>query len=223
MSQPKSPLWANALLALVTLGAPTLAAADPAKSEPKAAPDKAPDKTPDKAPDKAQPIKRRVLNRVVAVVEDEAITLAQLEARAKPFLPQLERFKEDERERALVELMRQMLDVVISEKLIALRADELHLKASEEDVDRALSTIAEQSKVTIKDILAEVKKQGFTEAEYREEVRRSVLEFMLLAREVVPKIKREGMEQSELDKKLREGKLQYINELAKRYAVEDRL
>lgn len=199
---------------MLALGAPVTASAEPGKEERKAAPG---------AAAKAPAVKRRVLDRVVAVVENEAITLVQLETRARPFLPQLERFKEEEREQALVELMRQMLDVVISEKLIALRAEELRLKASDEDVDRALATIAQQSKVSVKDILAEVKKQGFTEADYREEVRRSVLEFMLLAREVVPKIRREGMEQAELDKKLREGKLKYINELAKRYAVEDRL
>ena len=171
----------------------------------------------------AEPAKRTVVNRVVASVDREPITWFELMRRAKPLLPQIEQVPEADREKAREQLMRQLLDKLIAERLIAMRAQELGLAASDEAVERALQTVAQRSKRTVPELLVEAKKIGYTEAEYREELRRDVLDLLVLAREVVPKINREGLSEKEFEEKVVRAKVDFLNALASQHSIEDRL
>ena len=171
----------------------------------------------------AEPAKRTVVNRVVASVDREPITWFELMRRAKPLLPQIEQVPEADREKAREQLMRQLLDKLIAERLIAMRAQELGLAASAEAGERALQTVAQRSKRTVPELLVEAKKIGYTEAEYREELRRDVLDLLVLAREVVPKINREGLSEKEFEEKVVRAKVDFLNALASQHSIEDRL
>jgi parvulin-like peptidyl-prolyl isomerase len=138
-------------------------------------------------------------------------------------LPQIEQVAEADREKAREQLMRQLLDKLIAERLIALRAKELSVVVFEDAVERALEKIAMGSKRTVPELFQEALRLGFTEADYRAEVRRAVLDSRVLALEVLPKIRSEGLSEKELEEKIIRGKVDFLNALASQHSIEDRL
>ena len=177
----------------------------------------------DASAEPTKPAKRTVVNRVVASVDREPITWFELMRRAKPLLPQIEQVAEADREKAREQLMRQLLDKLIAERLIALRAKELSVVVFEDAVERALEKIAMGSKRTVPELFQEALRLGFTEADYRAEVRRAVLDSRVLALEVLPKIRSEGLSEKELEEKIIRGKVDFLNALAAQHSIEDRL
>lgn len=113
------------------------------------------------------------LDRIVAVVDDEPIFLSEFRRREAPFLL---RTPGSERERMDRELLQRMID----ERLEAKEAEKAHLTVSSSEVDSGIQMVLGQAKLTMGQLLEEVKKQGMTEAEYREEIRRQVLEGKLI-------------------------------------------
>lgn len=134
-------------------------------------------------PPKEKPV---VVERVVAVVGHEAIFSTELAARMKPITKQLEgRVPEGpQRAAATEQATRALLDQLIDERLIAAAADMAKISVSREEVDRALEAVASSQKLTLAELLRAASDQGLSEAEYRAELRRQLLEGKLLARAV---------------------------------------
>lgn len=139
----------------------------------------------------APPEKATVIERVVAVVGHEAIFSTELDARMRPFRKQIEAKLPEgaQRAAALQEATRTLLDQWIDERLIALAADRAKISVSREEIDRAMESIASTQKLTVAELLRAASSQGLTEAEYRAELRRQLLEGKVLARAVTKRAK----------------------------------
>lgn len=177
----------------------------------------------DASAEPTKPAKRTVVNRVVASVDREPITWFELMRRATPLLPQVEQVPEADREKAREQLMRQLLDKLIAERLIAMRAQELGLTIFDDAVDRALESIAQRVKRTVPEVLGELRKIGYSEAEYREEIRLQLLEVRVLSQDVGPKVRLEGLSEKDFEEKFVRAKVDFLNALASQHSIEDRL
>jgi peptidyl-prolyl cis-trans isomerase SurA len=114
------------------------------------------------------------LNRVVAVVNNDAITSIQLDkalAAAAPESPAI-----DER--------RQVLERLIEESLMRQRAEEIGLTVSEDEVEAAVQDVLRQNRLTKEQLDVALTQQGITPADYRQSLRRQILRFKLVGREV---------------------------------------
>jgi peptidyl-prolyl cis-trans isomerase SurA len=114
------------------------------------------------------------LNRVVAVINNEAITSIQLDkalAAAEPGTPAI-----DER--------RQVLDRLIEESLLRQRAAEIGLTVSDDEVEAAVQDVLRQNHLTKEQLDAALTRQGITPDDYRQGLRRQILRFKLVGREV---------------------------------------
>jgi len=135
-------------------------------------------------PAQAQTRSRRhteIIERVVAVVNDEAVFLSELRRRAMPFLDQaLGAPTEVERMARLEQLYNQMLDHLVDEELIQQAARRMQVRVTSEDVERAIGNVRRQSGLTEEDFWGAVRGQGFTEAQYRLDVRRQLLRLKVL-------------------------------------------
>ena len=121
-----------------------------------------------------------IIERVIAVVDDEAIFLSELRRRAVPFLAQVERVPPLQREAATAQLYTELLDHMVDEALFlrAARKEQVHVTA--DDVDRAIRNVQHQSELSERDFWQAVAGQGFTEAQYRDDVRRQLIRLKLL-------------------------------------------
>jgi peptidyl-prolyl cis-trans isomerase SurA len=126
-----------------------------------------------------------VVERVVAVVGEKAILLTDLRKRARPFLVRLYNAVPAGPQRAAHEsrIMAQMIEVMVDEELEALIAARQATQVTSEEVDKALANIARASGVSLSELFESIRAEtGMTEVEYREAIRRQVLEGKLLNR-----------------------------------------
>jgi peptidyl-prolyl cis-trans isomerase SurA len=116
-----------------------------------------------------------VIERVVAVVNDEPIFLSDVRRRATPFLPQvMEQESEMARIAALDELYRQLLDHMIDEELFRQAARRMEVSVTTEEVERAIRNVRQRANLSEEEFWEAVRGQGFTEAQYRSDLRRQL-------------------------------------------------
>lgn len=123
-----------------------------------------------------------VVERIVAIVDDRPILLSDLRARAKPFLLRIhnEVPAGAQRNAAISQLYKELLDRVIDEALQQRAAAKNHLSVSQSEIDDALARVASQNNVTPDEVLAEARRNGLTDEQYRQELRQQLLEAKLL-------------------------------------------
>ncbi len=135
-----------------------------------------------------------IVERIVAVVAERPILLSELRARARPELLALEGSStaRDPNLRAAEEqeVMKVTLERMVEDELIALAADRIgKALVTSEDVDRAFQQLAEQNHVTVRALFVDARLKGKSENEYRDEVRRQLLEGQLLQAFVHPRVR----------------------------------
>jgi peptidyl-prolyl cis-trans isomerase SurA len=121
--------------------------------------------------------------RVVAVIGDQAVFLSEMRSRARPFLAQIEQQVPAGAQRAAAEseLFKQLLDRIVDERIEQHAADKGHLSVTSEEIDGGLRNIASQQNITIEQLVEQAHLQaGLTTQEYRDEIRRQILEGKLL-------------------------------------------
>src|SRR5262249_17824966 len=90
----------------------------------------------------AQPHGRKLVDRIVAIVNEEIITLSELDTAAKPFL------NDGDREEKVAATRREVLDQLISDKLIGQQITEAKISVGDEEIDRAVKDILRQNNIT---------------------------------------------------------------------------
>lgn len=116
----------------------------------------------------ARVARAELLDRVVAVLDEEAIFLSEVETRARPFLAELPATgSEAERTQMRQRVIRETLDRMIDDSLIRHAATRLHLTVTDEDVDQFIERIARERGATNEQLYAALEHEGITRAEYR--------------------------------------------------------
>jgi peptidyl-prolyl cis-trans isomerase SurA len=124
-----------------------------------------------------------LVEKVVAVVGDQAIFLSDLHDRSIPYLRQIVKQVPPGAQRAAAEsqMNKDLLNKMIEEELEAQAAERAKIKVTAEDIDNALKTIAAQREMTVPQLVAyNQERSGMTEQDYREELGRQVLEGKML-------------------------------------------
>lgn len=132
-----------------------------------------------------------IVERVVAVVGDHPILLTSIRDRARPFLLDLQRRGLTPSQQAAAEsgLYRQLLDRMIDERLQQLAAERARIRVTSEEIDAGIRNVAASQKLTVAELMAEAARQGMSAQDYREEIRRQILEGKLLQLRVQGRIR----------------------------------
>lgn len=129
----------------------------------------------------ASSAKAEVIERVVAVVNDDAIFLSELRRRAGPFLERaMAEPSQAARMAAIEQLYQQLLERMIQEELFIQAADRMQVSVTRAEVDRAIGNVQRQSGLSDADFWEAVRAQGFTTEQYRSDVRRQLLRLKVL-------------------------------------------
>lgn len=122
----------------------------------------------------------KVIERVVAVVNDDIILETEVEQWAAPQLRPGVDPETAAGKKAWEELKRKALDQLIDSRLEAQQATELKLTVTNEEVERASESVREQNKLDEATFKEALKQQGFTMESYRKTLKRQLLELKVL-------------------------------------------
>jgi peptidyl-prolyl cis-trans isomerase SurA len=131
------------------------------------------------SPKPRQPI---VLDRIVAIVNDEAITARELDERAQIALKQLAQQGTPAPPRTVVE--RQLLERMIADRVQVQFAKESGMRIDDAELDRAIGRIAEQNKLSPQALREALERDGVPYAKFREDIRSEIVMARLREREV---------------------------------------
>jgi peptidyl-prolyl cis-trans isomerase SurA len=122
-----------------------------------------------------------VVEKVVTVVGEKAILLSELRQRARPFMLHIyQRVPPAQQAEAIDSLSRQVLQRMIDDVLERQVADKHHINVTSEEIDTSLERLATLQNLTVDELMAEAYRSGMTAQEYRDEIRRQILETKLL-------------------------------------------
>jgi len=124
-----------------------------------------------------------IVERIVAVVGDRPILLSELRSRAKPFLLQVQAKVPPGPQQAAAEsqVLKELIQKVIDEELETQAADKAKVTVTMEELDAAIRNVAQMQGMTMPELIREARsRSGMTEQEYREEIRRQILEGKML-------------------------------------------
>jgi peptidyl-prolyl cis-trans isomerase SurA len=129
-----------------------------------------------------------ICNRVVAVVNDDVITLYELNEKIKE-MTGIE--PEDLRSRdeiKFLEARRKVLELLIDSKIAQEKIKELEIEVTPAQVDAAIERIKQDNRWTQEDLLARLRKQGTTYENYHDTIKEELERIRLINFEVKSKI-----------------------------------
>jgi peptidyl-prolyl cis-trans isomerase SurA len=127
-----------------------------------------------------------LLDRIVAVINDEVVTRVDLNERLQLAVKQLKSQGTAPPPREVLE--RQLLDRMITDRVQLLYARETGLRVDDTELDRALNRIAQDNRLTLPQLRAAIEKDGIPFAKFREDIRNEIVMGRLREREVDAKI-----------------------------------
>jgi peptidyl-prolyl cis-trans isomerase SurA len=127
----------------------------------------------------------RTLDRVVATVDEEVITQSELQEAVELFLHQIGQAQErppSDPERKALE--RRVLEDMIDKKLLEEHAKEAGVKATEEEIDRAVEDVLSRAGLTQDQLEEALKRDGIPKEEYRDQIRNQIVKAKVIHQEV---------------------------------------
>jgi peptidyl-prolyl cis-trans isomerase SurA len=120
------------------------------------------------------PGERKLVDRIVAVVNDEIITLSELDAATKPYMePNADAQKQDA-------TYKNVLEQLISEKLLSQQINEAKITADDEEVERAIKDILRQNNITEDELRQAVEARGMAMNQYREDLKQQLIRLKII-------------------------------------------
>ncbi len=149
--------------------------------------------------------KAELVDRVAAVVNNEVITLSEVEKRAAPELARVDQeVTGPERGQKRAAALKKVLDTMIDEKLVDNELKELKVSIGDKEVDAAVDEVKKSYNLTDEQLQQAVSREGFTVAEYREQMRKQIGRYKLISEKVRKNVKVSDADvQSEYDRMMR--------------------
>jgi peptidyl-prolyl cis-trans isomerase SurA len=137
------------------------------------------------APDR---VSAEILNRVVAIVNDDVITLYELNQRIRAMTGRTAEELRDKDEERYLEARRKVLQFMIDEKCAQEKIREMGIKIPPEQIDTRIEAIKKRNRWTHEDLLAKLKQEGITNEEFREKIKTDLERAELINYQVKSKI-----------------------------------
>ena len=133
-------------------------------------------------PSRTAPVRAQLVDRVVAVVNDEAITQFELDDAKKVVLEQLKKQKVSLPPNDVLD--KQVLERLITERSLLQYAKENGIKVDDTQVERTIQRIADDNKMSVDDVRKALALDQVSYARYREDIRNEITVQRIREREV---------------------------------------
>jgi len=134
-------------------------------------------------------LRGEVVDRIVALVNGEIITLSELEQMGKPYYDQVSQTSTaGEREEKMKKARMEVLGRLIENRLLEEEMKKRKIEVPERDVDATIQDVLKSSKLTENDMKKALAREGMTYSTYRQRVRDELGKMRLVSREIKSKI-----------------------------------
>jgi len=138
-----------------------------------------------------------IVERVVAVIGERPVLWTELLRRGAVGRVQIRMQTHDPNVISVQEqeMYKELLERMIDDRLEEQQADKARINTAPEEIDRGIANIAAQAQqqqgraVSVADVLDEVRRRGMTEQEFRDEIRRQIVEGKLVELRVRPRVR----------------------------------
>jgi len=110
-----------------------------------------------------------IADRVVAIVNDSAITLSELNAATAGLIDIKDSNKD--KKKNIIETKSKVLDQLIEKKLVEQAANKAGITVSEKEIDNAIEDVKKQNSISQQELLSTLARSGLTFKEYREQLK----------------------------------------------------
>ncbi len=128
-----------------------------------------------------------IRNAIVAFVNDDIITLFEVNREAQPVIREAEK-KQPLSEADRSRIRRQALDGLIEKKLIEQKIRELHISVGDEEINQAVEDVKRQNSLNQEGLIKALAAQGIGYDQYRSQLREQLERLRLVSMEVRSKI-----------------------------------
>jgi len=137
----------------------------------------------------ASPVKLgKVLNTIAAIVNDEVVTLNDVNREAQPVIREAEK-KSAVDDSIRSQIRRAALEHLIEKKLIDQKIKELNIKVTDEEIRQAIDDVKKQNNMASQEVLVSaLASQGLTFEQYRSQLQEQIEKLKLVSMEVRAKI-----------------------------------
>ncbi|MDD5759012.1 MAG: SurA N-terminal domain-containing protein [Desulfobulbaceae bacterium] len=136
------------------------------------------------------PIARaEVADRIVAIVNDDIITLSEVNEEGAPYFQELIKRAPSEQLPAEMQKLRQeILSHLIDQRLIEQQAAKFEIKVSDEEINQTIDSMLAENHATKEDMKRDLASKGLSEAQYKKQLKNQILQSRLIGREVRSKV-----------------------------------
>lgn len=138
----------------------------------------------------AGPGRADVVDRIVAIVNDEVITLSELEEAVLSCADQVQTaaLSPEQHQEMHFEIRREVLDRMIQRKLTEQQGEALGVSVSDREVEQQIERIKESEFLTESALAEVLEAEGYTLEEYKKRIKNRLLGIKLINREVKSKV-----------------------------------
>lgn len=131
-----------------------------------------------------------VIDRIVAVVNDDIISLYELNRAMAPYAQRIKAagYPEETQREMLYKVRQDLVNQLIDQKLTDQELERSSISVSEKEVDEAIERIKEKNYYTHEEFEAALKREGYMIDEYRKQIREQILRSKLVNVKVKSKI-----------------------------------
>ena len=129
-----------------------------------------------------------ICNRVVAIVNDEVVTLYELDTMIQLLTGTPSKQLKNKSEEIYIKTRQKVLDDLVDQKIVLEKIKELKIEVTAKEVDQAIERVKADNQFTQEDLLAELKEQGNNYESYRKSIKEELERIQLINYEVKSKI-----------------------------------
>jgi peptidyl-prolyl cis-trans isomerase SurA len=131
-----------------------------------------------------------IVDRIVAVGNDDIITQQEVETTMRPYLEKTkeEGFSPEMQRQAIARLRKDVLDTLIENKLTDQEVKRYKISVSEEEIDQQIAQIKRANSITDENIRAMLASRGMSMADYRNDIKGMLQRTKLVNREVTSRV-----------------------------------
>lgn len=130
-----------------------------------------------------------VVDRIVAVINDEIILLSEMNAAFEPYRSKIEAsYIGEEREATLAEARQAFLNRLIDVRLIEKEAKQIGISVKEEDLMAVIKDVIGHKNISLEDFTKELVKGGISLEVYKNDIREQMVKMRVVQREIRPKL-----------------------------------
>jgi peptidyl-prolyl cis-trans isomerase SurA len=132
---------------------------------------------------------QKLVNRVIAIVNDDVVLLDELEEAAEPLLARIPKnLDAAESKKRIADLRNEILETLIADKLLEQEVKVLKIEVGEREIDRLIKDLRERNNLDDQQLEQALLQQGMTMAEYRDGMRKQLLKMKIINLKVRSKV-----------------------------------